>query len=108
MRLSSLMPTREGWEDRVGVVRERTVDVEFGTRRGMMSTESPIVGRLYVNGIWSTPRADFASQNPANLAEAVGNFPTATAPEARAAVASARTAYPEWRRTSRIYRAECF
>jgi aldehyde dehydrogenase (NAD+) len=73
-----------------------------------MSNDAPVRGRLFVNGEWSAPRADFSSQNPANLAEAVGSFPTATPAEARSAVAAARAAFPDWRRSSRIHRAECF
>jgi aldehyde dehydrogenase (NAD+) len=73
-----------------------------------MSNDTPVRGRLFVAGEWSAPRADFVSNNPANLAEAVGSFPTATAAEARSAVVAARSAFPDWRRTSRILRAECF
>ncbi len=73
-----------------------------------MPVDVPVLGRLFVNGEWSAPRADFASQNPANLAETVGHFPKATAEETRSAVEAARTAYPNWRRSSRILRAECF
>ncbi|MFO0852463.1 MAG: aldehyde dehydrogenase family protein [Gemmataceae bacterium] len=73
-----------------------------------MSTLSPVAGRLYVAGQWSPPRTDFPSTSPANPAETVGHFPLATPQEASAAVAAAREAYPGWRRTSRIHRAECF
>jgi aldehyde dehydrogenase (NAD+) len=73
-----------------------------------MTPDTPITGRLFVNGEWSVPRTDFLSQNPANLAEVVGNFPKATAQEVRSAVVAARTAFPDWRRSSRIHRAECF
>src|SRR5207253_3098501 len=59
-------------------------------------------------GQWSPPRNDFPSTNPANLAEVVGTFPKATPAETAAAVDAARAAYPNWRRTSRILRAECF
>jgi aldehyde dehydrogenase (NAD+) len=38
----------------------------------------------------------------------VGTFPKASPKEVDAAVASARGAFPTWRRTSRILRAECF
>src|SRR5437763_11867247 len=69
---------------------------------------SSVAGRLYVNGEWSAPRADFPSTSPANLDEVVGNFPIASPAEARSAVAAARAAFPAWRRTSRIHRAECF
>jgi len=42
------------------------------------------------------------------MAEVVGRFPAATLAEVKAAVDAARAAYPNWRRTSRILRAECF
>ncbi|MCI0704712.1 MAG: aldehyde dehydrogenase family protein [Planctomycetia bacterium] len=72
------------------------------------NTLSPVSGRLFVGGEWLSAREDFASKSPANLAEVVGTFPKATPKEVDAAVASARSAFPAWRRTSRILRAECF
>src|SRR5262245_11445424 len=77
-------------------------------RRSVMSTIAPVSGRLFVGGEWLKARADFASSSPANLAEVVGTFPKASPKEVDAAVASARAAFPAWRRTSRILRAECF
>ena len=68
----------------------------------------PVRGRLAIAGEWSSPRDDFQSLSPANLAEVVGTFPNATAAEVNAAVDAARAAFPAWRRTSRILRAECF
>jgi aldehyde dehydrogenase (NAD+) len=68
----------------------------------------PVRGRLAIAGEWTAPRDDFQSLSPANLAEVVGHFPAATAAEVNAAVDAARAAYPAWRRTSRILRAECF
>src|SRR5262245_3779651 len=68
----------------------------------------PVRGRLAIAGEWSSARDDFPSTNPANLAEVVGNFPRATPEEVKAAVEAARPAFPGWRRTSRIVRAECF
>lgn len=73
-----------------------------------MSTETPLIGRMFVEGIWSSPRDDFVSRSPANAEEIVGRFPNASSEEARSAVEAARIAYPNWRRTSRIHRAECF
>jgi aldehyde dehydrogenase (NAD+) len=67
-----------------------------------------VQGRLAIGGDWSAPRADFESLNPANLAETVGAFPAARPAEVAAAVDAARAAFPGWRRTSRIHRAECF
>jgi aldehyde dehydrogenase (NAD+) len=74
----------------------------------MPATHSPARGRLLIGGEWVSPRDDFPSVSPANLAESVGTFPTATVAEADQAVAAARAAFPGWRRTSRILRAECF
>ncbi|HEY2787014.1 MAG TPA: aldehyde dehydrogenase family protein [Fimbriiglobus sp.] len=73
-----------------------------------MTSDAPVAGRLFANGEWSAPRADFTSHNPAKLSEVVGSFPLATAAEVRAAVVAARAAFPDWRRSSRILRAECF
>ncbi|MBA4064797.1 MAG: aldehyde dehydrogenase [Isosphaera sp.] len=73
-----------------------------------MPDPSPVKGRLAVAGEWSAPRADFESRNPADLAEVVGAFPAARPAEVAAAVDAARAAFPAWRRTSRILRAECF
>ncbi len=68
----------------------------------------PVTGRLFVGGEWSPPRPDFASHSPARWSEHVGTFPQASAEEVSAAVAAARAAFPAWRRTSRVLRAECF
>jgi aldehyde dehydrogenase (NAD+) len=68
----------------------------------------PVPGRLFVGGQWLKSRDDFADRNPANLDEVVGTFPQATPDEVSAAVEAARAAFPAWRRTSRILRAECF
>lgn len=69
---------------------------------------STVAGRLLVGGEWSAPRPDFTSHNPARWSEPVGAFPQAVAAEVAAAVAAARAAFPGWRRTSRVLRAECF
>ena len=69
---------------------------------------NPVSGRLFIGGDWSKPRDDFADRNPANLDEVVGTFPQATPDEVAAAVDAARAAFPAWRRTSRILRAEAF
>lgn len=66
-------------------------------------------GYHWING---QKRADAAhtieSRSPAHRDILVGTFPKGTAADAEAAVAAARAAYPAWRRTSRIYRAELF
>ncbi len=68
-----------------------------------------ITGRLYIAGQWASDHGHhFPSHNPANLDEVVGVFPQATPEDAAQAVAAARAAFPAWRRTSRIRRAELF
>jgi aldehyde dehydrogenase (NAD+) len=73
-----------------------------------MTAIAPVTGRLFLGGEWLKPRDDFADRNPANLDEVVGAFPQATPDEVASAVGAARAAFPAWRRTSRILRAECF
>lgn len=68
-----------------------------------------IAGRHRIAGrsITST-QGLFESRNPARWDEVLGVFPRGTAEEANLAVAAAREAFPAWRRTSRIRRAELF
>jgi len=70
---------------------------------------NPITGRLHINGRWlpSTGKT-FESRNPSKTSEVIGVFPLAGAEVANQAVAAARAAFPAWRRTSRIKRAELF
>jgi aldehyde dehydrogenase (NAD+) len=75
----------------------------------MPSTLAPIAGRNLIAGKWlSANGARFDSHNPACFDEVVGAFPASSADDASRAVAAARAAYPAWRRTSRIHRAELF
>lgn len=74
----------------------------------MTSPPLPVRGRHAIAGEWSPPRDDFQSLSPAELSQIVGTFPSATTSEVNAAVDAARAAFPAWRRTSRILRAECF
>jgi len=68
-----------------------------------------ISGRHYLAGQWRTVSGKtFTSTNPARLSETIGVFPLGTTADADEAVAAARTAFPAWRRTSRILRAELF
>ncbi|HMF14822.1 MAG TPA: aldehyde dehydrogenase family protein [Gemmataceae bacterium] len=68
-----------------------------------------ITGQHWIAGRWqSSINQHFESYNPARLDEVIGLFPEATAEDTSAAVSAARTAYPGWRRTSRIHRAELF
>jgi aldehyde dehydrogenase (NAD+) len=74
------------------------------------TTSAPaLTGRQLIAGRWHDANAGtFESHNPARWSEVVGVFPKATVAEANQAVAAARKAFPAWRRTSRIYRAELF
>ncbi len=75
----------------------------------MVASATPFAGRNYIGGDWCPPDGRrFESRNPAHRSEVIGTFPSAGADEARAAVRAARAAYPSWRRTSRIHRAELF
>jgi aldehyde dehydrogenase (NAD+) len=65
-------------------------------------------GRHLIGGQQVAGGKQFSSTSPVNSQTIVGQFPTASAEEANAAVAAARAAYPAWRRTSRIYRADLF
>ncbi|MFN4259335.1 MAG: aldehyde dehydrogenase family protein [Gemmataceae bacterium] len=73
------------------------------------SVLSTIAGRHKIGGRWQEPTgATFESRSPARRAEVIGVFPKGTVAEAEQAAAAARSAFPAWRRTSRIYRAELF
>ena len=68
-----------------------------------------ITGRNLIAGEWRPANGTaFDSRSPARDDEVVGRFPAASAEEARLAVASARAAFPLWRRESRIRRGELF
>lgn len=69
---------------------------------------APILGQNIIAGERRAHRAEFASTSPARLTEVVGQFPRSTPGEAQEAVAAARSAFPAWRRASRIHRADCF
>ena len=74
-----------------------------------MSTPTIVTGRNLIAGEWLTPRGPrFPSHSPSHTNEIIGEFPASTAADADTAVAAARQAYTEWRRTSRIRRAELF
>jgi aldehyde dehydrogenase (NAD+) len=76
---------------------------------GVTTAAATITGRHLIAGRWLSPAGrSFESRSPANIDEVIGRFPRASAEEANQAVAAARAAYPSWRRTSRIYRAELF
>ena len=71
---------------------------------------SAIAGRLLINGRWQdSAQKTFESRSPSHTGEVVGVFPLAGAgrgePGCRGGTLGA---YPDWRRTSRIRRAELF
>jgi aldehyde dehydrogenase (NAD+) len=75
----------------------------------MASVPVSVVGRNLINGKWvSANGARFDSHNPARFDEVLGTFPASSASVATEAIAAARAAFPEWRRLSRIHRAELF
>lgn len=67
-----------------------------------------ITGRNLIGGLWLESDALFDSRSPSRPDEVIGTFPASSLEEADAAVAAARRAYPAWRRTSRVLRAELF
>jgi aldehyde dehydrogenase (NAD+) len=77
-----------------------------------MSTASAVravTGRNFIAGQWRSPAAArIESHNPAHWNEIIGTFPASAVPEVDQAVAAARDAFPAWRRSSRIYRADLF
>jgi aldehyde dehydrogenase (NAD+) len=75
----------------------------------MTTTTERITGRNLIAGRWLPVNgASFASTSPHRRDNVVGVFPASPGALANEAVAAARAAYPAWRRTSRIHRAELF
>ncbi|MBM4068962.1 MAG: aldehyde dehydrogenase family protein [Planctomycetes bacterium] len=74
-----------------------------------VATSKGLTGRHFLGGRWLSPTGQsFESRSPSRNNELIGVFPRAGREEADQAVAAARAAFPEWRRTSRIHRAELF
>jgi len=68
-----------------------------------------VTGQHLIAGQWRPSKhKSFESRNPARFEEVLGVFPDATTDESNEAVHAARAAYPLWRRTSRVLRAELF
>ena len=68
-----------------------------------------LTGKNLIAGRWHSGNGErFESRSPARESEVLGVFPCSKSEEARQAVAAAREAYPAWRRSSRILRAELF
>jgi aldehyde dehydrogenase (NAD+) len=75
----------------------------------MTTATHPVAGRHFIAGRWLAPQGrTFESRSPTDSEEVIGVFPRAGATEANQAVQEARKAFPAWRRTSRIHRAELF
>jgi aldehyde dehydrogenase (NAD+) len=74
----------------------------------MAVTTPRVAGRHYIAGQWVAAGKTIDSINPARCDQVIGAFPTGTKTDADDAVAAARKAQPDWRRTSRIRRAELF
>lgn len=66
-------------------------------------------GQHLIDGQWQAGSGDnFEDRNPSRAEEMLGRYPRGTAADVDAAVAAARSAFPRWRRTSRIHRGELF
>jgi aldehyde dehydrogenase (NAD+) len=74
----------------------------------MTALAFPVAGQNLIGGQWSPDGSHFDSLSPAHRELVIGRFPASTRDDAAAAVAAARDAFPAWRRTSRIRRAELF
>src|SRR6185436_609421 len=94
-----------------GIFGKKALDTITPLRTSAMTTATAprVSGRHLIGGQWQSPSGNtFESINPARLDDVLGVFPKGAAKDASAAVAAARAAYPGWRRTSRILRAELF
>jgi aldehyde dehydrogenase (NAD+) len=75
----------------------------------MSTAIASMTGRHYIAGRWLTSAGQtFESRSPADRDEIIGVFPRGTRADAARAVETARQAFPDWRRKSRIFRAELF
>src|SRR5262245_6880078 len=100
---------------RVGIMSTGTLRGPHPSDRPLQETsamtstvDTPITGRHLIAGSWTGGGNRSSSHNPARTAEVVGTFPRGTPADADRAVAVAREAFPGWRRSSRIHRAELF
>ena len=69
-----------------------------------------MTGKQYVNGRWVASHAteSFEQRNPADLRETTGVWPQGDETDARAAIEAARDAWPAWKATPAIRRADLF
>ncbi|MBI4336499.1 MAG: aldehyde dehydrogenase family protein [Chloroflexi bacterium] len=70
--------------------------------------QSVVEARNYVGGRWvaASTEETFEDRSPADTRQLLGVVPRSSATDVEAAARAARQAYPEWRRWSRIKRAE--
>ena len=74
-----------------------------------VAAATTMTGKHFIGGQWRRQqRATLESHNPAHWDEIIGVFPAGGAEEANQAVVAARAAFPGWRHTSRIHRADLF
>lgn len=64
-------------------------------------------GSHFINGLFVNGKNETYKTNPSNL-ETIGIFPSATEEEQRNALSAALNAFPSWKKTSRIKRADLF
>ena len=60
----------------------------------------------YIGGEWLAGSAATTDVNPSNLADVVGEYAQANADQAKAAIASARAAFPKWSQSNIQLRAD--
>jgi aldehyde dehydrogenase (NAD+) len=83
--------------------------IEENWAMSTVSAPPTITGRHFIAGQWRLPSGpQLESHNPAHWDEVLGVFPRASGQEVDQAVSAARQAFPGWRRTSRIHRADLF
>lgn len=71
----------------------------------MVSTVT--IGMNYIGGRWVAATGEtFEDRNPASTGELLGVFPRSGTHEAESAIEAARAAFQDWKRESRIRRAE--
>jgi aldehyde dehydrogenase (NAD+) len=63
-------------------------------------------GHNYIGGEWLAGSTATADVNPSNLADVVGEYAQANADQAKAAIASARAAFPKWSQSNIQQRAD--
>jgi aldehyde dehydrogenase (NAD+) len=80
-----------------------------GCDMSAVSSAPTFVGRNYIAGQWQSAQENaIESHNPAHWDELIGRFPATSEQVVAQAVQAAHSAFPGWRRTSRIHRAELF